>query len=134
MSTAFVPGSTLGARVYGPLSRSDVVRYAGASGDFNPLHHDDEFARAAGFPGVFAMGMLPAGILSGYLADLVGPSRIRRFRVQFNDQVWPGDTLECRGTVTAIGADNRTVSVELECVRPTGSVAIRGTAEFDVLE
>ena len=56
-------------REYGPLTRTDFVRYQGASGDFNPIHHDEEFAKAAGYPTVFSVGMLQAGILAGFATD-----------------------------------------------------------------
>ena len=55
------PGMELGEVVFGPLERADIVRYAGASGDFNPIHIDEGYARETGAPTVFAMGMLPAG-------------------------------------------------------------------------
>ena len=109
-----------------PLTLNDIVRYQGASGDMNPIHHDDEFARAAGYPGVFVVGMLPAGILGSYLADLYGPSSVRRFKVQFRAQAWPGDVITYRGRVT----DRRIgeVDLELSATRPTGDVHLRAWA------
>ena len=82
------------------LTRSDFVRYAGASGDFNPIHHDQTFAETAGNPTVFAMGMLNAGILSRVVTRFVGRPAVRRFRVRFATRAWPGDHVICRGTVT----------------------------------
>ncbi|HEY3259148.1 MAG TPA: MaoC/PaaZ C-terminal domain-containing protein, partial [Pseudonocardiaceae bacterium] len=67
------PGTAIPDLVDSPSTRTDYVRYQGASGDMNPIHHDEEYARAAGFPTVFAVGMLAAGILGSYLADLFGP-------------------------------------------------------------
>ena len=67
--------------VVGPLTRTDFVRYAGASNDFNPLHHDDEYARAAGHPSVFAHGMFSAGLLASYLVAWFGPDSVRAFSV-----------------------------------------------------
>ena len=86
-------------RRYGPLAQPDFVRYAGASGDFNPIHFNDEFARDAGFPSVFSQGMLQAGVLASYVTDWLGADTVRRFRVQFREQVWPGDELELTGSV-----------------------------------
>jgi len=86
-------GVELPARTFGPLSRTDFVRYQGASGDFNPIHHDEEFARSAGFDTVFSVGMLQAGLLATYCTDLLGPANVRRFKTQFREQVWPGDRL-----------------------------------------
>ena len=65
------------------LTRTDFVRYAGASGDFNPIHHDQTFAEASGNPTVFAMGMLNAGILSRVVSAYVGRPNVRRYRVRF---------------------------------------------------
>ena len=84
---------------FGPLTVTDIVRYAGASGDFNPLHHDPEFAKAAGLPGVMAHGMLSAGLLGAFVSTWFGPGSVRRYKVRFTDRVWPGDVLIPRGIV-----------------------------------
>jgi acyl dehydratase len=78
----------------GPITRTDIVRYAGAGGDFNPVHHDDVYARSLGLPGVFAMGLLGAGYLSRVLAEEFGASTVQRFTVRFRAQMWPGETLD----------------------------------------
>ncbi|ETZ37965.1 maoC like domain protein [Mycobacterium intracellulare 1956] len=108
------------------------VRYAGASGDFNPMHYDDQLARSAGYPSVFAQGMFSAALLAGFATDWLGAGSVRRFGVRFREQVWPGDVLTCSGTVTAVSAepDAERVIVELTATRQTGGVAITGTAEF----
>lgn len=82
------------------LTRTDIVKYAGASGDFNPIHHDQTFAEAARYPTVFAHGMLSAGFVSKCLTDYVGRPGLRKFKVRFTSQVWPGDTITCGGKVT----------------------------------
>ena len=76
------------------------MRYAGASGDFNPMHHDQTFAEKAGLPTVFAHGMLNAGFVSKCITDYVGRENLRKFKVRFATRVWPGDTITCKGTVT----------------------------------
>ncbi|MEN3307987.1 MAG: hypothetical protein V7603_4189 [Micromonosporaceae bacterium] len=118
--------------VVGPLTRTDLVRYQGASGDMNPLHHDETFARSAGYPMPLSLGMLQAGLLATWATDWLGADLLRRFRVRFAEQVWPGDTLTCSGTVsreyTVDGSD--LVDLELTCVRQTGAVAVRGWATF----
>jgi peroxisomal enoyl-CoA hydratase 2 len=124
---SIVPGMELGETVFGPIERADIVRYAGASGDFNPIHTDESYAQRTGAPTVFAMGMLPAGYLAHAVADWVGgPHRIRRFKVRFTTRVWPGDELVCVGTVSEIQGD--VVQVKLEARRrgsgPTASVAV----------
>lgn len=134
-----VAGITKGAegapRTFGPLTRSMFVRYAGASGDFNPIHYDDEFAQKAGYPSVFSQGMHQAALLATYATDWLGPENVRRFQVRFREQVWPGDVLICRGVVT--GVEEREggellATVELTCCHQDGRVAISGTADFVV--
>ena len=107
------PGRDLGEVVFGPLTRADIARYAGASGDFNPIHIDEDYARATGAPTVFAMGMLPAGYLAHALSDWFGgPHHLRRYKVRFTTRVWPGDELVCTGTVVAVEDGNVKVALE----------------------
>ncbi len=133
-----VEGAGPEPREYGPLTRTDFVRYQGASGDFNPIHHDEEFAAAAGYPSVFSVGMLQAGILATYCTDWLGAEHVRRFAVQFREQVWPGDRIVCSATVASKHAaggqgDERTVDVEIVVTRvASGGTAVRGTATFVV--
>ena len=88
------------------LTRSQIVQYAGASGDFNPLHTDEVYAvQVAGFPSVFAHGMLTMALTGKALTGLFGAERLRRFGGRFKAQVWPGDTLTAQVSVTAIDAD-----------------------------
>lgn len=128
--TSWSVGDSLPAREYGPLTRTDFVRYQGASGDFNPIHHDEAFAKSAGFPTVFSVGMLQAGILAAYCTDEFGPENVRRFKVQFREQVWPDDVLTCRGTVVAVRDGE--VDLELTVTRQTGGKAIAAEAAFAV--
>lgn len=110
------PGMELGEVVFGPISRVDIVRYAGASGDFNPIHIDEGYARSTGAPTVFAMGMLPAGYLAHAVSDWFGGAQhLRRFKVRFTTRVWPGDEIACSGRVEAI--EDGVIKVRLEAVR-----------------
>jgi acyl dehydratase len=129
--------------VFGPLQRVDIVRYAGASGDFNPIHTDEGYARATGAPTVFAMGMLPAGYLAHAISDWFGgPQHLRRFKVRFTTRVWPGDELACVGRVESI--DGRVVRVSIEARRrgsgpegvdlPKEETAIMGEADVELSE
>jgi acyl dehydratase len=113
-----------------PTSRTDIVRYQGASGDMNPIHHDDGYAALGGYSSAFSVGMLQAGVLGTYLADLFGPASIMRFRTQFREQVWPGDALTYRGTVSAL-ADG-VMELELQAVRQNGGVHIYAWATVRV--
>lgn len=107
---AMQEGLEFGPEVFGPITRADIVRYAGASGDFNPLHIDDEYARSAGAPTVFAMGMLPAGYLATAVSTWFGgPQRIARFKVRFTTRVWPGDEIVCSASVAGVAGDIVTV-------------------------
>ncbi len=117
---------------FGPLTRQMFVRYSGASGDLNPMHYDDEFARSAGHPSVFAQGMFSAALLAGFATDWLGAANVRRFGVRFREQVWPGDVLTCAGTVTEVSeeSDAARLTVEFTATRQTGGVAITGTGEF----
>jgi acyl dehydratase len=85
------------------LTRTQIVQYAGASGDFNPLHTDEVFAtQVAGYPTVFAHGMLTMGMSGRVLTDWVGDGRLLRYGVRFVKQVWPGDSLTARAEITAV--------------------------------
>jgi acyl dehydratase len=119
-------GDMLPERRFGPQTHTDIVRYQGASGDFNPIHHDDEFAKAAGMPGVFSVGMLQAGYLGTFCVDLFGAESVRRISVRFAEQVWPADELVCRGVVTKL--EPGTAELDLTIARPDGGVAVSGSA------
>ena len=108
-------GQTFSAVVAENLSRTQIVQYAGASGDYNPLHTDEVFAtQVAGYPSVFAHGMLTMGCTGRMLTDLVGDGRLLAFGGRFTAQVWPGDDLTTTATVEAVGAtDDGTPTVDL---------------------
>jgi len=82
------------------ITRTHIVKYAGASGDFNPIHHDELYAIRGGNDRVFAMGMMTAGFLSHMITDWVGDGKLRQYKVRFARQVWPGDTVTCKGKIT----------------------------------
>lgn len=110
------------------LTRTQIVQYAGASGDFNPLHTDESFATgAAGYPAVFAHGMLTMGIGGRLITDWVGDGRLVRFSARFVRQVWPGDTLFGVATVEAVRSDGRGAYVDV-------SLVIRNQHHLVVLE
>ena len=113
------PGKEPEPIVVGPLTRTDVVRYQGASGDMNPIHHDEPFATDAGYPAPLVVGMFPAGVLNTWATNWLGPENIRRTRVRWRAQVWPGDTLTFGGTVTNKyeEAGEKRVDLELVCQR-----------------
>ena len=107
-------GDTHEELVVNDLSRTQIVQYAGASGDYNPIHSDEVFAtKVAGYPTVFAHGMLTMGLTGTMLTNYVGDGRLTRFGVRFVSQVWPGDTLTARATVEAIREEDGQPLVDL---------------------
>jgi acyl dehydratase len=125
-------GAKAEAREYGPLTTRMFVRYAGASGDFNPMHYDDTLARAAGYPSVFSQGMHSAALLASFAADWLGAENVRRFAVRFREQVWPDDVLTCSGEITAVSQNGsgRLVTAELSATRQAGGIAVSASADF----
>jgi acyl dehydratase len=117
-----------------PLTVTDFVRYQGASGDMNPIHHDTEFAQRSGFPTPFAVGMLQAGVLATYLTDRFGASAIRRFKVKWKEQAWPGDVLTYSAVVVGTRQEDGQSLVDLEAsvTRQTGGIHLLGWATFVV--
>ncbi len=111
------------------ITRTDIVKYAGASGDFNPIHHDEHFAIRAGNDRVFAMGMMSAGFLSKMVCDYVGRENLRTFRVRFTSRIWPGDTVICSGKVTRKHATNseHLIEGEMQAANQRGEATILGT-------
>ena len=96
------------------VTRDDVKRYADASGDQNPLHQDEDFARAVGFPGIIAHGMFTMGHLATSLTDWLGdPSRLKRLAVQFRAPVFMGETIVAEGRVRALDPEARTAVVDV---------------------
>jgi acyl dehydratase len=109
------------------LTRTRIVQYAGASGDYNPLHTDERFAReVAGYPGVFAHGMLTMGMAARAVTDWVGEEQLTRLGVRFTAQVWPGDTLTAVLTVTSV-EDGEAV-LELTVTNQDDLVVLSGSA------
>ena len=119
------------AQVVNNLTRTQIIQYAGASGDYNPLHTDEIYAsEVAGYPSVFAHGMLTMGMTGRMLTDHVGDGRLVRYGGRFTSQVWPGDTLTATATVISIGEEDGVSIAEFDVVtRNQDDVAVfTGTA------
>jgi len=112
------------------LGRTDLVMYAGASGDFNPMHHDEVAAKDAGLPSVFGHGMFTMGLLGKALTDYVGVGNLKLYRVRFTKQTWPGETLTTKVTVAKKYEEHGQHLVDLECevVNENGEAKIQGVA------
>jgi acyl dehydratase len=113
------------------LKRTQIVMYAGASGDYNPIHSDEVFAtKVAGYPSTFAHGMLTMGMTGKMLTHYVGHGRLTRFGVRFVSQVWPGDTLTASATVAAVREQDgqHFVDLTLSTVNQDGREVAAGNA------
>jgi acyl dehydratase len=106
------------------LTRTQLVQYCGASGDYNPLHSDEVYTtQVAGYPKIFAHGMLTMGMAGRMLTDYVGDGRLLTFGGRFKAQVWPGDKLTAAATVRSLDADAAVVELD---------VAVRNADGLDV--
>jgi len=124
-------GDTYKERLVNDLTRTQIVQYAGASGDYNPVHTDEIFAtKVAGFPSVFAHGMLTMGMTGKMLTNYVGDGRLTKFGVRFTRQVFPGDTLDAKATVKEIGKEGGQfyVVLDVETVNQNGEIVVSGYA------
>lgn len=96
------------------LKRTQIVQYAGASGDYNPVHTDEKFVtEVAGYPTVFAHGMLTMGMTGKLVTNFVGDGRLKKYGVRFVNQVWPGDTLTATAEITDIRSEDGEDVVDL---------------------
>ena len=112
------------------LTRTDLVMYAGASGDFNPMHTDEVQAKAAGLPSVFGHGMFTAGLLGTAITDYVGVGNLRSYKIRFTKQTWPGEVLTTHVTVLRKYDEGSERRVDLECTvtNQTGESKLAGVA------
>ena len=113
------------------LSRTQIVMYAGTSGDYNPLHSDEIFTtEIAGYPSVFAHGMLTMGMTGKMLTNYVGDGQLTYYGVRFTSQVWPGDTLTATATVTDIREEDgqQIADLDLSTTNEEGTEVIKGKA------
>jgi acyl dehydratase len=124
-------GDTYTERVVEDLKRTQLVMYAGASGDYNPLHSDELYTReVAKYPTVFAHGMLTMGMTGRMLTNYVGDGRLTKYGVRFTNQVWPGDTLDATATVEAIREEGgkRYVDLVVSTKNQSGVEVVKGSA------
>lgn len=124
-------GDTYSECLVEDLKRTQIVQYAGSSGDYNPLHTDEVFTtKVAGYPSVFAHGMLTMGMTGRMVTNYVGDGRLTKYGVRFTNQVWPGDTLNSTATVESM--ENNIVRLALETKNQDGATVLSGYAEARV--
>jgi acyl dehydratase len=112
------------------LTRTDLVAYAGASADYNPMHHDEVKATGAGQPSVFGHGMFSMGLLGSALTDYVGVGNVRHFQVRFAKQTWPDEKLQTRIVVTGTRTEDgeQLVDLDVGLTNADGEEKVVGTA------
>ncbi len=112
------------------INRTHFVRYAGASGDLNPIHHDQTYAEKAGLPTVFGVGMFTAGVLSRVVSEWFGPESIKSYKVRFATRLWPGDSIRFSGKITRVYQEGDVIhaGLELLAVNQNDEPLIRGEA------
>ena len=124
-------GDTYSECLVEDLKRTQIVQYAGASGDYNPVHTDELFTReVAGYPSVFAHGMLTMGMTGRMLTNYVGDGRLTKYGVRFTNQVWPGDTLTATATVESV--EDGVVNLEVKTTNQDDVVVLSGYAAASV--
>jgi acyl dehydratase len=124
-------GDTHSEVVVEDLKRTQLVMYAGASGDYNPVHTDEVFVtKVAGYPTVFAHGMLSMGLTGKMLTNYVGDGRLTRYGVRFTSQVWPGDSLTSTAEVEALREEDgrKLVDLKVSTTNQDGVVVVSGYA------
>lgn len=125
------PGQELEPRTIGPITQTDIVRFAGAGGDFNPLHHDTDYAIRAGLPGVISMGQMQAGMLAAWVADIVHVENVVSYSVRFASPLAIGETLELGGRVDSVDPGSGTAALLLEA-KSSDRVVISGQARVRI--
>jgi acyl dehydratase len=123
-------GTELPPLVKGPITKEMLKEYGPAAGDPNPIHIDDEFAKNAGYPGVFAHGMLSMGFLGEFVVNAAGVGNVKKLRARFAKLTWPGDVVTCKGTVTAVRDENgaRVVDCDIWTETQSGERKVVGSA------
>ncbi|XXF80607.1 MaoC family dehydratase [Myxococcaceae bacterium GXIMD 01537] len=127
-------GEELPALAKAPIDRVQLSRYAGASGDYNPVHVDEVYAKSVGMPSVYAPGMLVMGMLGQLISDWARGGQLRRYNVRFIKMVWPGDTIVCKGRVSDRwgSAGRYFVDIDLWAENQRGELVMKGTSQIQL--
>ena len=130
-ATTLNVGDAKTLQIWDDLTRTQIVMYAGASGDYNPLHSDERYTtEIAGYPSVFSHGMLSMGASGRVITDWFGAENVRHYGVRFVNQVWPGDALTATVTVTDVRVEDGQAVADLTVttVNQDGAPVVTGTA------
>ncbi len=122
-------GTELPTLKIGEITKPIIAEYSRAAKDLNPMHTDDEFAIMAGYPGVFAQGMLGMGFLSRHIVGICGVGKLRKIKVRFKTLTWPGETITCKARVTEVNGNLVTCDIQTE--NQDGEPKVTGTATFE---
>ncbi len=127
-------GEELPALAKAPIDRVQLSRYAGASGDFNPVHVDEVYAKGAGMPSVYAPGMLIMGFLGQLISDWARGAQLRKYQVKFIKIVWPNDTVVCKGRVTDRWGENGRYYAEIDlwAENQKGELVLKGGSQIQM--
>jgi acyl dehydratase len=122
-------GDEIPKLVTAPVTHLQLVRYAGASGDFNPLHTDPKIGEMIGVGGIIAHGMLIMGFVGQMLSDYVGPQALRKFGVRFKGMTHLNDEITCTGTITEKYEENGEgrIAGKVQAADQNGDVKVTGT-------
>jgi acyl dehydratase len=122
-------GDEIQQLVKAPVTHQQLVRYSGASGDFNPLHTDPKIGEQIGTGGIIAHGMLIMGFVGQMLSDYVGPAALRKFNVRFKGMTHLDDIITCSGTITETYEENGEgrIAGKVQATDQNGDVKVAGT-------
>ncbi|MBK7858339.1 MAG: MaoC family dehydratase N-terminal domain-containing protein [Archangiaceae bacterium] len=127
-------GDEIPAMAKAPVDRVQLARYAGATGDFHPLHVDEAFAKTLGMPSVYAPSPLGQGFLGQLITDWARGAQIKKFSTKFIRLIWPGDTLVCKGRVSDRHGENGKYAIELDvwAENQKGELVLKGNTTLSV--
>lgn len=122
-------GDEIPKLVTAPVTHLQLVRYAGASGDFNPLHTDPKIGEMIGTGGIIAHGMLIMGFVGQMLSDYIGPQALKKFGVRFKGMTHLDDEITCTGTITEKYEENGEgrIAGKVQAADQTGDIKVTGT-------
>ena len=110
----------------GPVKHMDLVRYSGASGDFNPIHTDPDFAKEVGLDGTIAHGMYVMALMGRSYNNWVTPLQVESFKVKFKGMTLPGEMVVCSGKVKKVNEEKKQITVALQAANEKGEVKVAG--------